>query len=122
MNQLVERVVAISGRNPYLCYQCGTCSAVCPMADYMDLRPHQIIRLIQLGDNRVVRADALWKCVACHTCIDRCPRNVSPGAIIDALRSMALRKGLDRVNYSSLPDVGKAPSIALVALSRKMTG
>lgn len=91
------------------------------MVEYMDTPPHQILRLVQLGDSKVVKVDALWKCVTCHTCIDRCPRNVGPGAIIEALRSIVSRRGVDRVDYSSIRDVGKTPSVALVAFSRKMT-
>ncbi len=122
MDGFVEDVVRISGRNPYLCYQCGMCSAVCPMAEYMDILPHQMIRLVQLGDESVLESKAIWMCVSCMACVDRCPRNVGPGIIIDALRQIMLRRGRDELDYFSVPELDKAPSLALVAASRKLTG
>jgi len=119
---LYKKIVEISGRNPYLCYQCGTCSAVCPFSEYMDVKPHKIIRYIQLKQIDPGKLRSVWICTACMTCVDRCPRDVGPGVIIEAVRNLTLRKGLDAVKYDQLVDVETAPSMALVALSRKMTG
>ncbi len=122
MDGFVEEVVRISGRNPYLCYQCGMCSAVCPVAQYMDILPHQIIRLVQMGDPAVLESDAIWVCISCMACVDRCPRDVGPGIIIDALRQFKLRRGAEKYDYFQVPELGEAPSLALVAASRKLTG
>ncbi len=116
------KVMEISGRNPYLCFQCGMCTAVCPVSEVMDILPHQIVRLVQLGDESVLNYRAIWDCISCMACVDRCPRNVGPGIIFEALRSIVLRKGVDAIDYSKLIEIEKAPSMALVALSRKQTG
>ncbi len=92
------------------------------MSDYMTIQPHEAIRLLQLRDPSVVEVDTVWTCVACMRCVDRCPRNVDPGYIFEAIRLVTLRKGIDKTDYRKLTDLSKAPSIALVALSRKMTG
>ena len=34
------------------CYQCGKCSAGCPMAEHMDLLPNQLVRLVQMDRHR----------------------------------------------------------------------
>lgn len=122
MSGFIDKVSSISGRNPYLCHQCGTCSAVCPLADYMDIPPHYVLRLIQLGNEKVLKANAIWVCVSCMTCVDKCPRNVGPGSLIDALRIVNLRKSIEKVSYDKLAGIDNAPVMALVAFSRKMSG
>jgi len=92
--QFVKEVERLSGQRLTNCYQCGKCTAGCPLAFSMDLMPHQVIRLIQLGlreealDNR-----AVWLCSTCATCSTRCPRNVDLAGLMDALRIMARREG-----------------------------
>ena len=83
------------------CYQCGKCSAGCPMAEHMDLMPNQLIRLVQLGRiDRAMRSEAIWKCVSCMTCSTRCPKLVDCAGVMDALRQLAVEQGVaaeDRV-------------------------
>jgi len=122
VNELLQKIVEISGRNPYLCYQCGMCTAVCPVSIFMDVKPHQIIRYLQLGTIDLDKLKSVWTCIACMACVDRCPRRVDPGILFEAIRNLTLRKGVDAVDYRELSNVEKAPSMALVALSRKMTG
>ena len=75
------------------CYQCGKCTAGCPMTRYMDLMPHQIMRLVQIGDapaeEKVLGCAALWSCAGCLTCTQRCPKELDPAAVMDVLRQMA---------------------------------
>jgi len=79
------------------CYQCGKCTAGCPMARYMDLSPNQVMRLAQAGDaaalERLLGSEALWYCAGCLTCAQRCPRQLDPAAVMDVLREMAHRQG-----------------------------
>ena len=77
------------------CYQCGKCSAGCPVAEHVDLLPNQLMRLVQLGRiDRALQSQAIWKCVSCLTCSTRCPKSVDCAGVIDALRQMAVEKGL----------------------------
>ena len=48
-SSFVAKVEKISGQKLLACYQCGKCSAGCPMAAHMDILPNQIIRMAQLG-------------------------------------------------------------------------
>ena len=76
------------------CYQCGKCSAGCPMALHMDMLPSQIMRLVQLGQtDRAMRSEAVWKCVSCLTCSTRCPKSVDCAAVMDALRQLSVEQG-----------------------------
>lgn len=76
------------------CYQCGKCSAGCPVAFAMDYPPRQIIRLLQLDlVDEALKADSIWICASCETCSARCPRNVDIASLMDALRREALAQG-----------------------------
>jgi len=122
MNELVKKIMSISGKNPYLCYQCGLCSAVCPVVDYMDTPPHKVVRMIQLGSSELTKVESVWQCISCMACVDRCPRNVGPGVLFEAIRLLTLRAGVDKVDLRVIEDIDKAPTLAVVALARKMTG
>ena len=76
------------------CYQCGKCTAGCPLADQMDVTPNQLFRLVQLGEvDKAARCGAIWLCVSCFTCTGRCPQSVECVEIIDALREYAAKHG-----------------------------
>jgi len=95
---LAETVRAATGVDVAECYQCGKCTAGCPMARYMDLAPHQIMRLVQIGDEaargRALASTAIWSCVGCLTCTQRCPKNLDPAAVIGVLREQSDAEGL----------------------------
>lgn len=76
------------------CYQCGKCTAGCPVAGHMDSPPTRLIRLLQLGDlDAALRSDSIWQCVSCQTCATRCPKSVDCASILDALRQLAFERG-----------------------------
>ncbi len=90
-NPETERIDQLDVDN---CYQCGKCSAGCPMAEQMDLLPNQLIRLVQLGRlDRAMRSEAIWKCVSCMTCSTRCPKSVDCAGVMDYLRQAAVERG-----------------------------
>ncbi|RLE62669.1 MAG: heterodisulfide reductase [Thermoprotei archaeon] len=122
MKEIVRKIISISGRNPFLCYQCGLCSAVCPVVEYMDTPPHKVVKLIQLGGEELKRIKSIWYCISCMACVDRCPRNVGPGILFEAFRLLTLRRGIDKVDLGTLENIDKVPTIAVVALARKTTG
>jgi len=77
------------------CYQCGKCSAGCPMAAAMDLVPRRIIRLLQLGQVDVaLKARSPWICAECEVCSARCPQEVNIAELMLAVRHAAKAKGL----------------------------
>ncbi|MFO8012307.1 MAG: 4Fe-4S dicluster domain-containing protein, partial [Phycisphaerae bacterium] len=90
---LADEVLERTGVDVRECYQCGKCTAGCPMAPFMDLTPSQVMRLVQIGDEEAVdtllSSTALWSCVGCLTCTQRCPKDLDPAAVMDALREIA---------------------------------
>ena len=91
----VRRVEEESGQELARCYQCGKCSSGCPLAEEMDLLPHQVIRLVQLGQiGEVLRSGAIWLCASCETCSVRCPKGIDVRGVMDALRRIAYKEGI----------------------------
>jgi heterodisulfide reductase subunit C len=124
-DDMLAQIQAISGEDVRTCYQCGKCSAGCPLASAMDLMPNQILRLLQLGEHEQALASrTIWQCASCLTCAARCPKGVDPARVMDALRTMLMRQGRMHVEVSKIPaDVlAEAPQQALIGGLRKFVG
>lgn len=124
-SETLRRLGEISGEVVARCYQCGKCSAGCPMAVDADVAPHQIIRLVQLGQSDEALASAtIWLCAACRACSSRCPRGVDLTRLMESLRALVLRKGEPVLLASGLPKavLARAPQQALVSGFRKLSG
>ena len=79
-----EEIREISGVDPYKCMKCGKCSASCPSFNEMDIKPHQFVSYVLRDDiESLVQSKSLWKCLSCFACVERCPRDVKPGKLID---------------------------------------
>ena len=88
-----EQIREISGVNTYKCMKCGKCSASCPSFNEMDIKPHQFVSYV-LNDEieALMQSESLWKCLSCFACVERCPRDVKPGKLIDAARQLVVRQ------------------------------
>jgi len=120
---IIRKLEDISGQNVMACYQCGKCSAGCPMVELMDLLPNQVIRLVQLGQiDVVVSSRTIWLCASCFSCTTRCPKGVDLAKLMEALRLLLLRKKGNYVEPSDVDIDENLPQIALVCNFRKKTG
>ncbi len=81
------------GRTILYCYQCGTCSAGCPVISALEFMPHQIIRMTLLGlKKEVLETSTLWLCATCYLCNERCPQGVEISNVFFSLKNMAAQK------------------------------
>lgn len=83
------------GRTILYCYQCGTCSAGCPVISALEYMPHQIIRMTLLGmKKRVLETSSLWLCATCYLCNERCPQGVEISNVFFALKNLATQHNI----------------------------
>ena len=105
MSNQIELIAEISGVNPLKCMKCGKCSASCPSFNEMDIPPHLFVSYVQNENlEALLESKSLYKCLSCFACIERCPRNVKPGKLIDAARQVVLRqRGQEYLSPDEVP-------------------
>lgn len=117
--QRIASIAADAGVNLKDCYQCGKCTAGCPIASEADMGPRQLIRNMQLGMLEPVMKSTLpWLCVNCGICLARCPQQVDMPSLNEAVcrhamatRAVTVREGerfmnvfLDNVQSGGVSD------------------
>jgi heterodisulfide reductase subunit B2 len=101
---LAERIQRATGENVYMCYQCVKCTSGCPMMNFFDMAPNQVMRAAQLGlEKEVFDARTPWMCASCQTCSTRCPQGVDIARVMDFIVSEAVERGIP----------AKVPEVAL---------
>ena len=119
----VEKVKEISGSNPLKCMKCGKCSASCPAFDKMDIKTHQFVSyVVKENVDELAKCESLWYCLSCFACVERCPRDVKPGKLVDAARQIAVRqKGGAHLVPDEIPEIidEDLPQQLLVSAFRK---
>ena len=86
----LNRIQGETGENLSACYQCERCTNACPVSYYMDIKPHQVIRYVQLGwREELLRCATIWVCLSCEMCTTYCPNEVGVAETINHLRNIA---------------------------------
>ena len=123
MNKQAELIKEISGVNPLKCMKCGKCSASCPSYNEMDIKPHQFVSYVINEDIEALTASkSLYKCLSCFACVERCPRGVKPGKLIDAARQVVIRqRGQTYLSADEIPELldDETPQQLLMSAFRK---
>ena len=124
--ELAKRIQDELGENVYLCYQCVKCTSGCPVGEFFDWQPNQVMRALQLGQEDIaLESETPWLCASCQTCSTRCPQGLDIAGIMEFLTREALARGIeppvpqvDRFNQAFLREVrifGRAYEPGLMA-------
>lgn len=87
----VNDIIKLGGEGIKRCFNCGTCTAICPISEAVTTSFRKMIKYIQLGlKEKVLQSSAMWMCAECRECVAECPRDAKPSNILAALRKYAL--------------------------------
>ena len=119
----VENMQRLSGTDVRKCMKCGKCSGRCPAFKDMDIKPHQFVSLLADGKiEKLLECDAIWNCLSCMACVERCPRGVAPAAVVEAVRDTVVRaQGKNGLKAEEIPPIVDEfiPQQLLVSAYRK---
>lgn len=97
-SEFIREVEDLSGQKVSKCYQCGNCSAGCPMSFTYDYPVSRLMRMIQLGmKDEILSSRAIWMCATCEACTTRCPNEIDVARVLDVCRNMSRRLGYNGV-------------------------
>jgi len=87
-------IIRLGGTGIQRCYQCGTCTAICPLSEEYGIIPsRKVIKYVQLGlKERATSTIAPWLCFQCGDCTDKCPKEADPSEILMALRRYTIQR------------------------------
>ena len=89
----------------------------------MEYHPHQFVSMVENGlIEQLMDSNAVYLCLGCMACVERCPRHVAPGKLVGALAQLKLRK--QDGNHKGGNDIAamadeKVPQQLLMAAMRK---
>ena len=77
---LMKDLEAFGLKDAKKCYNCGNCTAICPLSTPENQFPRKFVRYIQLGQkDKILEAPEPWLCYYCGDCSIKCPRGADPG-------------------------------------------
>ena len=121
--ELTATIRRISGVNPRKCMKCGKCPATCPAFEEMDYHPHQFVSMVQKGQiEKLMESKSIYMCMSCFACLERCPRQVEPAKLIEAVRLAVIRQqGQNHLKPEQIPELldEELPQQAITSAFRK---
>ena len=98
------------------CFNCGNCTAVCPLSSGEESFPRRMIRYAQIGTkDRLLGSKELWMCYYCGECTATCPRQADPGEFMAAARRYAIAR-YDRLGLARLLSTSGAFTASFLTL------
>jgi heterodisulfide reductase subunit C len=122
-SEQIKLIKERSGTDAKKCMKCGKCSGRCPAYKDMDIKPHQFVNYLVQGKlDKLLNSQAIWSCLSCMACVERCPRGVAPQGVIEAVRDTVVRaQGGNGIKAEDIPPIVDTliPQQLLVSAYRK---
>ena len=100
------------------CFNCGNCTAICPLTSDEHPFPRNTSRLIQLGlKDRLLSSTDAWHCYYCGDCSDTCPKGAEPAETMMAVRRWLTAQYDHSGHGAKLYTSGKAAWLAILRFS-----
>ena len=119
----IENLKRLSDTDVRKCMKCGKCSGRCPAFKDMDIKPHQFVSMLGQGKiDQLLESKAIWNCLSCMACVERCPRGVAPANVVEAVRDTVVRaQGANGIKAEDIPPIVDEfiPQQLLVSAYRK---
>ena len=91
--KFVKQLVGLGGETLKKCYQCATCSVVCPISPDEKPFPRKEMIAAQWGlKDKLVGNMDVWLCHHCNDCSTYCPRGARPGDVLNAVRAYSIQE------------------------------
>ena len=123
IEQLKSQILDVSGVNTKKCMVCGKCSGTCPNYDSMEYHPHQFVQMVEKGEiEPLLKSKSIYARLSCFACLERCPRQVEPVKIIDAVRQLVEgQRGPHHLDPNQVPEHldSDMPQQAIMSAFRK---
>ena len=92
-----ELAEAAKKTNAWACYDCGKCTATCPISRAGDdYSPRRHVLATNLGHKEEMVANgSLFSCLTCSLCDQRCPAEVGYTELVQKLRELSYKEGVE---------------------------
>ncbi len=116
--EAVKTICNYGGDTAKKCYQCATCSSVCPLAPDEAPFPRKQMLYAQWGlQGKLLNDPSIWLCHQCGDCTKYCPRDARPGDVLASLRLLATRELLPfKFLHTLYNNLWGLPFLLLIAL------
>jgi len=100
------------------CFECGICTASCPMAELLkgEYNPRNLLEKIFLNIENALASDGLWLCAWCYRCYKHCPQALKPPEIFHHVRKFAVEQGYKQAFRNAVRKIVEVSPLPLVTI------
>ena len=76
------------------CFECGICTATCPMTELLshNYNPRNLLQKILTEPEKALTEEKLWLCAWCYRCYKQCPQGLKPPEIFQTIKEEAVKR------------------------------
>ena len=100
------------------CFECGICTACCPMAELLGegYNPRNLLERIFINMEEALASEELWLCAWCYRCYRHCPQALKLPEIFLYIRRLAVKHGYKQPFENAVKKIVTAVPLSLVAI------